>query len=326
MCVSLSGKLGRTEPESGQSGGCSGCIFAHGMTQKNTASSSESPSQMGKGGDGRHLAIASSVYGVQVQATGDCPYICGREGPIWTVQEARCDCRGQDADERRTAGCTADEKGAERATLTTPKPDPCTTRRREEGRREHNGHKKKAHIGAKHAHTIMTINIGGNTEALINAMDTDARIVLTQEHWVARPGLPGFQGLAMGHGVWDAATTNGNGSSGGTAVLVWRPVQIMHGGRMDRGTIAVVSWTRKSRVHVASIYDADEGDSQHEDTTRRIFGQWQEYLAEVAGVPWVIGEDWNIEAQDAEPHWGRRHARMHDAGAATQRGRNIEWL
>lgn len=37
-----------------------------------------------------------------------------------------------------------------------------------------------------------------------------------------------------------------------------------------------MSWTRKSRVHVASIYNTHEGDPQHEDTARRVFIQWQE--------------------------------------------------
>lgn len=32
------------------------------------------------------------------------------------------------------------------------------------------------------------------------------------------------------HGVWDAARANGNGRSGGTAVLVRRPVQLVRGG------------------------------------------------------------------------------------------------
>lgn len=89
----------------------------------------------------------------------------------------------------------------------------------------------------------MTINVGGSREALINAMETDARILLIHEHRVAGTGLQGLQGTAMGkgwHGVWDATTANGNGRNGGPAVLVRRPVQIMRGGRMDKGTTASI--------------------------------------------------------------------------------------
>lgn len=83
--------------------------------------------------------------------------------------------------------------------------------------------KGRSHLGSTRAHMVMTLNVGGSREALINAMDVDARILLIQEHRIAGLGLPGIQGLAMSkgwHGVWDAATTNGIGRSGGTAVLV----------------------------------------------------------------------------------------------------------
>lgn len=92
---------------------------------------------------------------------------------------------------------------------------------------------RAARLGSTHAHLIMAINVGGSREALINAMDTEARVLLIQEHLVVGPGLPGIQGLVMGkgwHGVWDAARANGNGRSGRTVVLVRRPVRIMRGG------------------------------------------------------------------------------------------------
>lgn len=109
--------------------------------------------------------------------------------------------------------------------------------------------RRRSHLGSAHSHLVMTLNVGGSREALINAMDTEARVLLIQEQKIASPGLPGIQGLAMGkgwHRVWDAAKANGNGRSGGTAVLVRRPGQIVRGGRIDRGTVAIVSWTRKS--------------------------------------------------------------------------------
>lgn len=135
--------------------------------------------------------------------------------------------------------------------------------RTETQRREHAGSKKAAHLGSTHAHPVEAMNLGGSLEALVNAMETDARVLLIQEHRVAGPGLPGIQGIPMGkgwHGVWDAATAKGNGRSGGTAALVRRPVPTIGGGRMDRGERAVVSWTRRSRMQVASVYNACEGD------------------------------------------------------------------
>lgn len=92
----------------------------------------------------------------------------------------------------------------------------------------------------------MTLNVGGSREALVNAMDTDARALLVQEHRVAGPGLPGAQGIAVDkcwHGALDAGKANGNGRSGGTTVLARRPAQVKRRGGMDIGTIAVVNWT-----------------------------------------------------------------------------------
>lgn len=87
--------------------------------------------------------------------------------------------------------------------------------------------------GALKQQAVLTISVGGSREALTLAMETDAEILLIQEHRIAGPGLPGIQGLAMGkgwRGVWDAAQANGNGRSGGTDVLVRRPDQVMRGG------------------------------------------------------------------------------------------------
>lgn len=64
---------------------------------------------------------------------------------------------------------------------------------------------------------------------------------------------------------------------------------------MDRGTIAFIGWTRRSRLHVASIYNGHEGDAGHEENSSGIREKWQAYLAEIASVPWILGETgtWN---------------------------------
>lgn len=85
--------------------------------------------------------------------------------------------------------------------------------------------------------------------------------------------------------------------------------------------------TEKSSACVASVCNAHEGDPQQEDTTRRLFDQGQEYLTEIAGVPWIIAGKWNMGPQEADAQWDRRHARLHDIGAAAQKqGRSIDWL
>lgn len=248
------------------------------------------------------------IYEMRIQVVGDHPYMFGDSGPLWTVRfDARLEHYDVVTPDEPTGSATADfankAKDREQARgyeSTTPK------RKKQEAERWVNtGYKNTAQLGSTHAHLVMTINIGGSREALVNAMDTDAWVLLVQKHRVAGPGLPGIQGIAMGkgwHGVYDAAKANGNGRSGGTAVLVRRPVQIMRGGRLYRGTIAVISWTRRSRMHVASVYNAHEADPQHEEATHQLFGQWQEDLAEIGSVPWIIGGDWNLEPQDAESH------------------------
>lgn len=89
---------------------------------------------------------------------------------------------------------------------------------------------------------------------------------------------------------------------------------------MDRGTIAVISWTRHSWLPVASVYNAHEVDLGHEETTRARFDQWQEYLVGVAGAPWIIHR-WGLESRTraSGPSMGPGQARILDLGTAKQR-------
>lgn len=56
------------------------------------------------------------------------------------------------------------------------------------------------------------------------------------------PGLRTVQGAVMTgwHGVRDAAKVNGVGRTGGTAVLVRRPSQIIRGAELGWASIAIV--------------------------------------------------------------------------------------
>lgn len=51
------------------------------------------------------------------------------------------------------------------------------------------------------------------------------------------------------HGIRDPAIAQGAGRSGGTSVFARRPTQIVRGGSVASGTIAVISWAVGNRLH-----------------------------------------------------------------------------
>lgn len=110
----------------------------------------------------------------------------------------------------------------------------------------------------------------------------------------------------MGKG-WDGicgpAIADGNGRSGGTAVLTRRPTQIVRGGALMRRTIAVVSWTRRNRPHIGSIYNDQASYPARIGATTQAFDEWHEYLAGLRGMPWILGGDWNLELQEVTDDW-----------------------
>lgn len=95
------------------------------------------------------------------------------------------------------------------------------------GRSRHGGvractGRRCANLSAKHKHGIMTINV----EALFPAMESNADIRLVQEHRLDNPGYCGTS----------AKTT-----------------QLVRGGGLSRGAVAVVSWTRRNRLLTGSV-------------------------------------------------------------------------
>lgn len=87
--------------------------------------------------------------------------------------------------------------------------------------------------GGKTEHQIASVNLGGSREALTSALEMKVSVLLLPEHRIAGTGLPRVQAMAMGrvwHGIWYATQANGNGRSGGTAVLVRRPAPIIRRG------------------------------------------------------------------------------------------------
>lgn len=128
------------------------------------------------------------------------------------------------------------------------------------------------------------------------------------------------------HNIWDPARANGNGRSDGTAVLTRRPTQIVRGGTLARGTIAIVSWARWNRLHIGSRYNAQAAAPAHPEATAQIFQEWQAYVAGLGSVPWMLGGDWNVDPSEVTDKWYRRDAAMIGIGTATLRqGRNIDW-
>lgn len=55
-------------------------------------------------------------------------------------------------------------------------------------------------MGSRHTRGGMTINLRGSREMFFLAMETEADILLIQEHRVAGPGLPVLQAAAKGKG------------------------------------------------------------------------------------------------------------------------------
>jgi hypothetical protein len=159
-----------------------------------------------------------------------------------------------------------------------------------------------ARLGGLTPHLITTINVGGSRTALLHALHQPGMVLLLQEHRQLGPGLQGLQFLARQegwHGLWDPATTSGDqGRSGGTAVLVRRPLQIHRGQQLDRCTHASIPWTRTQRLHLVSVYGPPSTDPQRDLIRTRLYHQLQELLAVVGRVPWLFGGDWNVSPTD----------------------------
>lgn len=73
-------------------------------------------------------------------------------------------------------------------------------------------------------------------------------------------GRKRWQWARGGIGVWAPAQENRNGRNGRTAVLTRRPTKVINGGTLARGTVAVVSWARRSRSDAAPVCNAAEMD------------------------------------------------------------------
>jgi len=90
-------------------------------------------------------------------------------------------------------------------------------------------------VGGHMSHSLVTVNVGGSREGLLNAFGLEADVLLIQEHRLAPTALHGIQCQAAQrgwHGLWDPAEVSlPGGRSGGTAVLVRKPLLIFRRSR-----------------------------------------------------------------------------------------------
>lgn len=71
-------------------------------------------------------------------------------------------------------------------------------------------------------------------------------------------------------------------------------------------------------MRVASVCNATETDPRHEDTAQQLHYDLECYLAQIAGVPWIAGGDWNVEPQAWMERWRRGIAMIGDIGGPTE--------
>jgi len=109
-------------------------------------------------------------------------------------------------------------------------------------------------LGGHLVQHIWSVNVGGSREALLHSFGLEGDILLLQEHCLPPTAIHGAQCLAAQqgwHGLWDAAeVTKQGGRSGGTAVLVRKPLLIYKGKDIPKATSAIVPWTRTTCLHV----------------------------------------------------------------------------
>ena len=120
--------------------------------------------------------------------------------------------------------------------------------------------------------------------------------------------------------------TSSVGVVGGTAILVRIPLQIHRGTFLPRCTVAIVPWTRTTRLHVLSLYGHNRSSPDYQTGDTRRLAEVQTYLAGLGSVPWLIGGDWNIEPPDIRSFWHRPHLVVAPAVTTQKFGRILDWF
>ena len=104
------------------------------------------------------------------------------------------------------------------------------------------------------------------------------------------------------------------------------PLQIHRGIKIPRCTVATVPWTRKTRLHLVSVYGINRGHPDFQTGNARLHADLQDHLAGLGQVPWLIGGDWNIEPDDLAAFWLRSHGVHRPPGPTQKFGRTLDWF
>ena len=153
-----------------------------------------------------------------------------------------------------------------------------------------------------------TVNVSGSLEFLSNALAIEADVIFIQEHRRRAKDIATWRTAARHkgwHGVWSYADTTDKGAaSGGVAILVrlGRPIFTTPAANDARFVGAVISWTRRVKMHLYSVYGYDCGKEDAAGKNRAFHRSISQEITRIGRVPWIMGGDWNITP--AEIHLG----------------------
>ena len=108
--------------------------------------------------------------------------------------------------------------------------------------------------------------------------------------------------------------------------MVRIPLQIHRGDPVARCTVAIVPWTRITRLHLVSVYGVNRSSPDFHTGNSRLHAELQTYLAGLGNVPWVLGGDWNIEPAELPSLWQRNHVLRAPSGPTHKSGRVLDWF
>ena len=153
---------------------------------------------------------------------------------------------------------------------------------------------------------LLTANLGswGTMAPWVATLPDD--VLLLQETRITDAGLPAAKATAAAdgwHGAWSPAQPNAAGpASGGLAVLARggrRVAAIPHAGaHRDRWLHTAVERSKGQVLHVVSLYGWDAGTPGAAAKNAALFREVFAEMAALGAAPWVIGGDWNVQAQD----------------------------
>ena len=108
-------------------------------------------------------------------------------------------------------------------------------------------------------------------------------------------------------------------------MLARQPLSTHRGPRVKRATLAAVTWTRRTYLHVGSIYCAHVGHPAREEENQRLSSDLQSHLAAIGRVPWIFGGDWNMDPSVFHLGWAKGGTITHTDSPTHRLGGNLDW-